>query len=932
MEDFDFDILQELVVESREKLEEIEPDLLIIEKDIALVNEDIVNRIFRAVHSVKGGFGFFGITPIVELSHSMENVMSRVRARETAVTPDMVDAFLAGVDKLKFLLDNINDLSGAEISSELDSLAPFLDCSGRNHSSGESCDPDNRKSNEIVQKIEYECPDTINLDHIRKTGKYLYLAELSVTADNAYDTVASAVQKWSRYGDILNIDPDMETLRSAPVSAVVNVIIATVLANDLIVSALELSPSGIKMIEPVQKCSLSAKSGPQSTSFSASRTSSFASEDVLRVKVELLNALMNNAGELVLGRNQLMQNLNRNFSTLPDAERIKSIISAKARSVLSNVLLLAKDSAFSHDDLIRTSIREINDAVDSALDFSFFDVEGLSSIVQNIDMVTSVVQGNIMQTRMQPISVIFGKFPRLVRDLSKKLNKKAELTLIGQEVELDKSILEQLSDPLVHLVRNCLDHGLEFPDKRAAAGKDPVGNIILKASHEGGRMNIEIIDDGSGIKIDNVRKRVVDKGLAAPEEFDALSKEEKFLFIFTPGFSTAEQVSDISGRGVGMDVVKTNIEKLSGSIEIESNEGEGTRILLKLPLTLAIIPSLLIQSEGRTFAIPQSSLDEIVRIRAIDVSSAIKSVNGADVLCLREELLPLVWLAEILDIERTYEAKDGTRNRDRRNALRDRRKNQETIELTVSDEHERRREDSERRISSKSALKIIILKTESNRYGLVVDEIFDSEEIVVKPLSAYLKSCGIYSGATIMGDGRVVMILDSNGIAETSQLRFASIQDAVCKAKAEEADSVRDIMLFNNGTSEEFAVYLSDVSRVEKCSIEQVEVIGSHRYLKYADRTLPLMFLHEQMNITIPEDAQRRIFFVLVVNAEKFSYGIIVPEVEDVVSVPLILDDVNVKGHGVRAGLIFDDSLRILIDTASLAERLKSELGHQGVR
>ncbi len=390
-----------------------------------------------------------------------------------------------------------------------------------------------------------------------------------------------------------------------------------------------------------------------------------AAEGNIRVGVVLLDKLMDLVGELVLVRNQILQ-----FT----AER---------------------------DDLL------------------------LSGTSQRLNLITSELQEGVMKTRMQPIGVIWNKLPRVVRDISVSLGKQIRMELDGAETELDRTIIEAIKDPLVHLVRNACDHGVEAPEIRRSAGKPVQGTLTLRAYHEGGQVNIEISDDGAGIDGGIIKQKAIEKGLLNPDLAPRLSEREALELIFLPGFTTVSTVSNISGRGVGMDVVKTHIEKIGGTVEIASRRGEGTTVKLRIPLTLAIIPGLVVTSSGERFVIPQVSLLELIHLDADSTDRRLEHVHGRPVYRRRGKLLPIAFLNEMLGLATAPRG---------------------------------------------GATSIVVLQAEDRQYGLVVDGISDTQEIVVKPLGKQLKGLSLYAGATIMGDGRVALILDAHGIGHASEV------------------------------------------------------------------------------------------------------------------------------------------------------------------
>ena len=405
-----------------------------------------------------------------------------------------------------------------------------------------------------------------------------------------------------------------------------------------------------------------------------------ATMETIRVGVTLLDRLMNLVGELVLARNQLLQ-----FS---------------------------------------------NSTQDA----------GFQAVSQRMNLIATELQEEVMKTRMQPIGNIWNKFPRTVRDLAHSCGKEVRLVMEGQDTELDRTIIEAIKDPLTHLVRNSMDHGIEAPETRKRAGKDPTGVLTMRAFHEGGQVNIEISDDGAGLNVDRIRQKAVERGLIPAQQATRMPDRDVFNLIFLPGFSTAEKVTNVSGRGVGMDVVKTNVEKIGGAVDIQSTAGRGTTVRVKIPLTLAIIPALIATCGGERFAIPQVSLSELVRLDAEEIATGIELVHGAPVYRLRGRLLPLVYL------DRELGMRSGP--------------NEDTRRTT--------------------AINIVVLQAEDSQFGLIVDEITDTEEIVVKPLGKQLKGIRPYSGATIMGDGRVALILDVPGLTQRAKVvaeAHASAQD-----------------------------------------------------------------------------------------------------------------------------------------------------------
>jgi two-component system chemotaxis sensor kinase CheA len=463
-----------------------------------------------------------------------------------------------------------------------------------------------------------------------------------------------------------------------------------------------------------------------------------AVESSLRVDVTLLNRMMNLVGELVLTRNQVLQ----------------------ATAADPNMRLLSR----------------------------------------RLDMVTADLRESVMKARMQPVSNIFSKMPRIVRDLSQSLGRRVRLQLVGQETELDKSLLEAIKDPLTHAVRNSLDHGIEPPEVRLAAGKDPEGTLLLRASHEGSHVVIEVSDDGAGIAVEKVRLKAIERGLITHERAGQLAERELLQLIFLPGFSTAAAVTNVSGRGVGMDVVRTNVERIGGKVEIDSRTGKGTTLRLRIPLTLAIIPALIVRTVQQSFALPQGALSELVHIPPEQAAKAIEWIEGSPLYRLRGKLLPLVFLDRLLMPEIEHRAPTERDNF------------------------------------------IAVLNADGRQFGLVVDGLADPEEIVVKPLSAVLKSIGIYSGATVLGNAELALILDPGAIALKAGVTM-SAEDEAEHAEEGEIDaglSVNPEYLLVEIAGRQAAVPLKDVLRIEQLPFSRVEYIGYRPVLNFEGQLLPI--------------------------------------------------------------------------------------------
>ncbi len=461
-----------------------------------------------------------------------------------------------------------------------------------------------------------------------------------------------------------------------------------------------------------------------------------AAESTLRVDIVLLNRMMNLVGELVLTRNQILQ----------------------ATAADPNMTMLSR----------------------------------------RLDMVTADLRESVMKARMQPVSNIFSKMPRIVRDLSQSLCRRVRLEVEGQDTELDKSLLEAIKDPLTHAVRNSLDHGIEPPEVRVAAGKDPEGILKLRALQEGSHVIIEVLDDGAGIDVEKVRRKAIERGVVTNERAAQMVERELLQLIFLPGFSTAAAVTNVSGRGVGMDVVRTNVEKIGGKVEIDSRVGKGTTLRLRIPLTLAIIPALIVRSLGQSFAVPQGSLSELVHVPAEEAGKMIEWIEGAPLYRLRGNLLPLVFLGRLLQ------------------------------------------PGSEQSVEAVRDSFIAVLDVDGRSFGLVVDGLADPEEIVVKPLSAVLKNIGLYSGATVLGNAELALILDPGAIAAKAGVTV-SAEEEVHSAEEQECGTAKSVeYLLVEVAGRRAAVLLEDVLRIEQLPLSRIEYMGHRPVVNFEGQLMPV--------------------------------------------------------------------------------------------
>jgi two-component system chemotaxis sensor kinase CheA len=944
----DDETLQLYVDESLEQLTDVENDLLIIEEAGADIDVELVNKVFRSAHSIKGGGGFLGLETIKELAHKMENILGLIRSHEIVPTPEVVNILLLAFDKLRDLINNVDQSNGMEISEHVVALTGLMSV---------SLPLDEKKG--ISNMVDVCLSDggiifsvsEFDISQAKKNKMFIYLVEYDLIHDvqKKGKNPIDIVREMQKVGNIIDskvditavgtLESDISLLNRIPFL----VLFSSIIELDSIGSVLDINEKCIHLVNkdmvavPYEDIPSRIEPKLKETSI---QIDSEIEEKPLKLDEKVDTPEINAKAEAVSEALSMEEDIPtkkvlKNIMTGIDVQTSKPKATTSIRvqlSLLDNLMTLAGELVLSRNQLLQV--------------IGSYGTHDLELIGQKLDIVTSELQEAIMLTRMQPIGNVFNKFPRVVRDMAKNLNKEIELTLEGQEVELDKTIIEAISDPLTHLARNSVDHGIEMPDERIQAGKNEQGKISLRAYHEAGQVNIEISDDGKGLDENKLAATAVLKELITEEQARVMSKKEKINLIFTPGFSMADKITDVSGRGVGMDVVKTNLDKLGGVIEINSKIGEGTRIRIKLPLTLAIIPSQVVSVEKERYAIPQVNIDELMRISANKVKDKIEKVGDAEVVRLREQLLPLLNLADVLEVERTYiDLKDGIEKKDRRKNIADRRSKKSLMPMSDDDNREEdletlteesslsaqneRPEDIDRRYHANSAVNIVVVSTGVFKYGLVVGGLLDSEEIVVKPLGRHLRHCQGYAGATIMGDGHVALILDVAGIARMAELSsLESIHRVAEATKGKEIDKeliheVQSLLVFMNGENEQFAVPLDQVARIEKIKAKSIELVSGKRVIQYRKTALPLFTIDEVANVKPLED--REYLQVIVFNITGKEVGLLTTGPVDAMEVSAEIDDTILKQTGIMGSTIIGEHTTLLIDIYEMLEALNPD-------
>lgn len=894
--------------ETKEHLVQAEDDILLLESQTENPDQAVIDRLFRAVHSIKGGSSFLNLTKITQLAHELENVMDRVRKGQLTLNKTLMEPCLASLDLIGKLINDLADDSKIDVQETINNLSTL----GRGEtgcialiepdSSSAETDLKGLAENKMIYILD-ECGQplfstsegmvlqgleqgydffVIRLSHAGELKPLqdllfpdcLIFTSFSYQPPNGQGFPLVFVATLSDLTALeRSIEQEKDAIFPLPADFLLQADAAQIKLNQQAFVASSISSSvgekqsvkpGLENVLPLANSGKNGKRAPISALPPAEKNKYVAgtavNQENIRVGVEILDKLMTSAGELVLTRNQLIQ-------------------------AVSN-----------------------------------WDKKAIETAAQRLDIVTYELQETIMSTRMQEVGSVFRRFKRVVRDLSAALDKKVVLHLKGEDVELDKNIIEGMSDPLTHLIRNAIDHGIETPEIRGQKGKNKVGNLKLHAYHEAGQVVIDIEDDGKGIDTGILKKKALEKGLYSPAEINQMGEADLLKFIFLPGFSTANQVSDISGRGVGMDVVYTNINKLGGVIEIETKLDGGTTFHIKLPLTLAIIPSIIISVNNEKFAFPQANLIELVRIPPAKVKERIEKVGDAIVIRLRNTLLPLVYLRDFLGIGVPIitDTESGESLEDRRKTVVDRRSGEG--EHAFVDQ----RMQDDRRYHAQSSINVMVVRTGDLDYGIIVDDLLDTEEIVVKPLGSHVREYG-YAGATILGDGKVALIVDVGQVAVSldlqSQKRVAdsALRDEMRHESSTDKQFI-SMLVFENSLGIRFAFPIEMIWRIDRIARSRIESVDEKFLVRYGNDFVQVFSVDDLITVA-PEQAvaENDKCYILSFPIAGKDVGLIAAAIIDVVDVSSDIDTMTFHKPGIQGSCYLMDQLTMILDVFQIA-------------
>ena len=816
------DLLPEFITETNEALENLDLELVKLEQN---PNEPgTLGHIFRLVHTIKGTCGFLGLPRLESVAHAAENVLGKFRDGSLSVSPEAVSTILRCLDRIKELVAAL-EATAAEPAGDDSGLISELAAIVENAPVAEA------------PPAAAAPPQTSLFERVGG------LAAVDAAVELMYRKILGDPDLARFFADV-----DLTALHGRQVEFV-----SMALGGPKMAGSVNLRYSHKKLVERGLNASHFDKVAAHlGTALRELEVPSDLAEEILGVvastRGEVLNLPAANDANPRAEDTEPSASLTNDPKSASGPTKDAPVSHQSIRvgvDLLEHLMTLVSELVLTRNQLLQM-VRK-------------YDETEFKVPLQRLNHVTTDLQEGVMKTRMQPIGNAWGKLPRIVRDLSHELGKKIELQMHGADTELDRQVLELIKDPLTHMVRNSADHGLEMPEERVKAGKPETGTITLNAYHEGGHIIIEVSDDGHGIDIERVKRKAITNGVVAEAELESMTEQQIQQLVFKPGFSTADTVTSVSGRGVGMDVVRTNIERIGGHVEIHSVSGKGLTLTIKIPLTLAIVSALIVECAGDHFAIPQISVDELVRASA-GSDHRIEHVNETPVLRLRNRLLPLVALDQLLQIN--TKKSDGS--------VADRRGGDEAC--------------------------IVVTRVGTYSFGIIVDRVFDTEEIVVKPVSPILRNVAMYSGNTILGDGSIVMILDPNGIAASTGEAVIADRSQMDTAASHETDRSQQVALlvFRAGGKTPKAVPLSLVARLEEIDRSSIEFSNGTPVVQYRGQLMPLLAADPTAEM---RESGR--FPIIVFTDRNHSMGLIVDEIDDIVE-----DRMNIELGAHKPGMI----------------------------
>ncbi len=888
MEDND-DLIDAFIEEAREHLPIIEASLLALESKPN--DQSTLNLLFRGVHTIKGGAGFLGLHTIGELAHSMESLLTLARSNKLQLTAKHIDVLLTSSDRLALMIDdplNSNTVEVKELCRSLDELVARPDAQIPDFNEP----PEALVADNIVDSVTASLSERITTDDdlvasfIEETRECIPKIERCLLALEVHPSDMQQLNELFRH---------IHTIKGgASFLGLEKIAKLTHFMEDILglAKAAKLLLEGSCLETLLDACDCLAR-----------LITHYQGDDAIDINPLYLRlqALIMPQPSPPVKESRMGKSIAKSITTNHEGDRFR--LSSPILSVENPSTTLLPDDGMNEflipsqetEETIRVHVKRLNKLIDLAGELVLVrnqifrvteplipQVSGLKVILQNFNRITSEMQEEIMSTRMQPVGVIFNKFPRLIRQLEKDLGKNLNLVTEGADVELDKTIIESLTDPVTHIIRNMADHGIEMPEERLKRGKPASGTLLQKAFHESGQVVIQFSDDGAGLDPEFIAAKAVQKNIITADLVEKMTAKEKINLIFTAGFSTTEIVSAVSGRGIGMDVVKTNIEACGGSIDVNSELGKWTSITMTLPLTMAIISALIVRVNECRFAFPQTNLEEMVLLEAEDYASRVGEVQEQRMLSLRGIHLPLISLAESLHIVELSQR----------------------VTPLISDK----------------PLYILIIKSDTNRVAVIVDQIVGSEEIVVKPMPEYFKQIKNFSGTSILGDGAIAMIIDVQGFIQSNRLAYSQLQkNTRTIAERIVEQEPQSLLIFDNNTEEHFALALSWIQRIDTLDIRQIQIIAGNEYIEYRGEQVRLLRLENCLSVQKPNNYQATAH-IIIPKHSRIPVALLINRVIDTRNAVIKLETATIKTSGILGSMILDGKITLLLDLHSILQ------------
>jgi two-component system chemotaxis sensor kinase CheA len=842
--------LDDFEAEARVHLDHIEAAFL----DVAAlaVDPSLVNGVFRAVHSIKGTAGFFSLGKIVAVTHELESVFTQIKEGRLCIDENLEDLTLQSVDCLKALVDNLQDEDSVDITGVIDTLKHYSEITQSKESNTQipfdltrgHLEQSLKDAARYGHKLYY-----VYINYDRRLGKYYKQPMGMIENILSVGSILGAIVE--NPPDIVPQCPDLAALTAGITGALaqydtttLELLVTSVLEHELFSVAIEIDEKYVHLIakETTQKGDAKSEIPPETAKERAAAPMPVKTGDAsIRLGVSIVNNLMDLSNEMILTRNQLL-----------------SVVSRYRRST-----------------------------------------PGLTQILHDMNRLTSELQEKIMLTRMQPISVIFSKFQRIIRDASKMLNKDIQLEVFGDDVMLDKYMLEALTDPITQIVKNSADHGIEHAERRAELKKPSTGRITLSAYMRDSSAIIEISDDGAGINAEALMQKALERGTATREALSAMPESEIFLLIFEAGVSTAEQVTSLSGRGVGMDIVKTNIEKLGGTIEIDSHLNVGTTLRLKMPLTLSIIRVLIVEMGGVQYAIPESNVKRIVRVWRQPGNTTAKRIELVDnrlILCLDGGFIPIVTMEE--------------------------------IEAAVYGASPPAAAALLEQYSNNGVVKCLVMKAAKKSCALLIGNAMETVQTLAKPLPVFLKNCLCYANVTVLGNGNTIAVLDAKGITHLMKIEAVDQGESEESAAEPETDT-KQFLLFKCSGTEHYALEMKDVARIERIWTEQIEEIGRGLFANVAGQTVHVVRPEDFVPVCKKEYAAQKLCLLMIKTGRTAPIGLLAEKLLDDIEEAFTLDTDRIYSDFIFGTSVFREKVLIFLNPGAIAEEVEKNKQRQ---